>query len=53
MQRGNQEVGSAPFYDAQLYLLPTVPELGLTDMGLVDVLAHKLIPLEVYETKID
>ena len=25
--------------------LPTVPELGLTDMGLVDVLEHKLIPV--------
>jgi len=23
--------------------LPTVPKLGLTDMGLVDVLDHKLI----------
>ena len=26
--------------------LPTVPELGLTDLGLIDVLEHKLIPLE-------
>jgi adenine deaminase len=23
--------------------LPTVPDLGLSDMGLIDVLAHKLI----------
>lgn len=26
--------------------LPTVPELGLTDMGLVDVLGHRLIDVE-------
>ena len=29
--------------------LPTVPELGLTDMGLVDVLEHRLIPVEIPE----
>lgn len=40
-------VGSAPFMTLSFISLPTVPELGLTDMGLVDVLAHKLIPLEV------
>lgn len=38
--------GSAPFMTLSFISLPTVPELGLTDMGLVDVLAHKLIPLE-------
>ena len=40
-------VGSAPFMTLSFISLPTVPELGLTDMGLIDVLAHKLIPLEV------
>ncbi len=39
--------GSAPFMTLSFISLPTVPELGLTDMGLVDVLAHKLIPVEV------
>lgn len=38
--------GSAPFMTLSFISLPTVPELGLTDMGLVDVLAHRLIPLE-------
>ena len=35
----------APFMALSFISLPTVPELGLTDMGLVDVLQHKLIPL--------
>lgn len=38
---------SAPFMTLSFISLPTVPELGLTDMGLVDVLEHKLIALEV------
>ncbi len=38
---------SAPFMTLSFISLPTVPELGLTDMGLVDVLEHKLISLEV------
>ena len=38
---------AAPFMTLSFISLPTVPELGLTDMGLVDVLAHKLIDLEV------
>lgn len=38
---------SAPFMTLSFISLPTVPELGLTDMGLVDVLEHKLIDLEV------
>lgn len=42
-------VGSAPFMTLSFISLPTVPELGLTDMGLIDVLAHKLIPLETEE----
>jgi adenine deaminase len=33
----------APFMTLSFIGLPTVPELGLTDMGLVDVLSHKLI----------
>lgn len=33
----------APFMSLSFVSLPTVPELGLTDMGLVDVLSHKLI----------
>ena len=39
-------VGSAPFMTLSFISLPTVPELGLTDLGLIDVLEHKLIPLE-------
>lgn len=38
---------SSPFMTLSFISLPTVPELGLTDKGLVDVLAHKLIDLEV------
>jgi adenine deaminase len=33
----------APFMTISFIGLPTVPELGLTDKGLVDVLAHRLI----------
>jgi len=36
----------APFMALSFISLPTVPELGLTDLGLIDVLAHKLIPVE-------
>jgi adenine deaminase len=36
---------SAPFMSLSFISLPTVPELGLTDQGLVDVKEHKLIPL--------
>lgn len=32
----------APFMTLSFISLPTVPELGLTDMGLVDVLGHRL-----------
>jgi adenine deaminase len=39
--------GSAPFMTLSFISLPTVPELGLTDLGLVDVLEHKLIPVEL------
>lgn len=37
----------APFMTLSFISLPTVPELGLTDMGLVDVLEHKLIDVEI------
>lgn len=37
----------APFMSLSFISLPTVPELGLTDKGLVDVLAHQLIELEI------
>lgn len=36
----------APFMTLSFISLPTVPKLGLTDKGLVDVLAHKLIAVE-------
>ena len=35
----------APFMTLSFISLPTVPDLGITDLGLVDVLQHKLIPL--------
>lgn len=34
---------AAPFMTLSFISLPTVPELGLTDMGLIDVLKHRLI----------
>ena len=37
----------APFMALSFISLPTVPELGLTDKGLIDVLKHEIIPLEV------
>ncbi|MEG1683863.1 MAG: adenine deaminase C-terminal domain-containing protein, partial [Oscillospiraceae bacterium] len=37
---------SAPFMTLSFISLPTVPQLGLTDMGLVDVMEHKLIDVE-------
>lgn len=37
----------APFMSLSFISLPTVPELGLTDLGLVDVLEHKLTELEI------
>jgi adenine deaminase len=33
----------APFMTLSFVGLPTVPELGMTDYGLVDVLNHKII----------
>ena len=40
----------APFMTLSFISLPTVPELGITDLGLVDVSAHCLIPLEADAT---
>lgn len=37
----------APFMTLSFISLPTVPELGLTDFGLIDVIEHKMISLEV------
>lgn len=37
----------SPFMTLSFISLPTVPELGLTDLGLIDVLNHTLINLEV------
>lgn len=37
----------APFMSLSFISLPTVPELGLTDMGLIDVLSHCLVDVEV------
>ncbi|QEN08102.1 adenine deaminase [Oceanispirochaeta crateris] len=36
---------SAPFMSLSFISLPTVPQLGLTDLGLVDVLNHSLVPV--------
>lgn len=38
---------SSPFMILSFISLPTVPNLGLTDMGLIDVLNHKLIGVEI------
>ena len=35
----------APFMSLSFISLPTVPRLGLTDYGLIDVLGHKIIPM--------
>lgn len=37
----------APFMTLSFISLPTVPELGLTDKGLIDVLNHKLVSVIV------
>lgn len=38
---------AAPFMTLSFISLPTVPQLGLTDMGLVDVINHKLVDVEL------
>ncbi len=35
----------APFMSLSFISLPTVPELGLTDFGLIDVLGHRIIDM--------
>jgi adenine deaminase len=37
----------APFMSLSFVSLPTVPELGLTDQGLINVKAHRIIPVVV------
>ena len=39
----------APFMTLSFISLPTVPELGLTDMGLVDVRAQRLLSVFIDE----
>ena len=41
----------SPFMTLSFISLPTVPKLGLTDMGLVDVLNHELIDVEINRDK--
>lgn len=36
---------AAPLMTQSFISLPTVPELGLTDKGLIDVIHHKIVPL--------
>lgn len=38
---------SAPFMTLSFISLPTVPELGLTDVGLIDVHKHEIISTEI------
>lgn len=49
MNRAALDLGcdvTAPFMALSFISLPTVPELGLTDMGLIDVLRHQLMDVE-------
>ncbi len=39
----------APFMTLSFISLPTVPEFGLTDKGLVDVLNHNIIDWKIEE----
>lgn len=41
---------AAPFMSLSFISLPTVPQLGLTDFGLIDVLGHRIIDL-ILETR--
>lgn len=48
LNKAAQKLGckmDAPFMALSFISLPTVPELGLTDMGLIDVLGHKIISI--------
>ena len=38
---------ASPFMSLSFISLPTVPALGLTDQGLVDVLEHRLVPVVI------
>lgn len=51
MNKAAQTLGCnlpAPFMTLSFISLPTVPKLGLTDKGLIDVLEHKLIDVEIF-----
>jgi adenine deaminase len=37
----------APFMTLSFISLPTVPELGLTDKGLIDVKSHKVVDVKI------
>ena len=37
----------SPFMTLSFVSLPTVPELGLTDQGLINVKTHRIVPLVV------
>ncbi|MDR3586962.1 MAG: adenine deaminase [Desulfosporosinus sp.] len=39
----------SPFMTLCFISLPTVPKLGLTDLGLIDVINHKLIDVEILD----
>jgi len=48
MRRAARDMGitlDTPFMKLSILALPTVPEVGLTDMGLVDVRKHAIVPL--------
>jgi adenine deaminase len=51
MERLNEAVRAmgcrlpSPFMTLSFISLPTVPELGMTDKGLVDVKSHSIIPV--------
>ncbi|AGY75214.1 adenine deaminase [Clostridium autoethanogenum] len=42
---------AAPFMTLSFISLPTVPELGLTDIGLIDVLKHEIISTEIRDNE--
>ena len=48
VRRAARELGcgiAAPFMTLSFVSLPTVPALGITDHGLVDVGGHRIVPL--------
>ncbi len=48
VRRAARDIGCslrAPFMTLSFVSLPTVPDLGITDRGLIDVHGHKIVPL--------